>query len=75
MNPHPRESSFRREGKPGAPHDHSEMVAALRAPADSTDGIEIVSSGLPAPFDSGPLVAMNSGARNFLLFRFPDLRR
>jgi 3-phytase len=62
---------FRREGGPGGPHDHSQLVAVLRGGADSTDGIEITSAALGPRFPGGMLVAMNSGARNFLLFQFP----
>jgi 3-phytase len=63
---------FRREGKPGAPHDHSEVVAVIRTTADDTDGIEVTSTDLPG-FSGGLLVAMNSGPRNFALFRWTDL--
>jgi 3-phytase len=62
---------FRREGKPGNPHDHSEVVAVLRGSADSTDGIEITSAALGPRFPQGLLVAMNSRGRNFLIYSFP----
>jgi 3-phytase len=62
---------YRREGKPGSPHDHSEVVAVIRGGADSTDGIEITAAALGTRFPQGLLVAMNSGGRNFLLYPFP----
>jgi len=64
---------FRREGTPGNPHDHSEVLAVLRGGADSTDGIEAVSASLGARFPHGILVTMNSTGRNFLFFAFPKL--
>jgi 3-phytase len=70
----PRNSEYRiysREGRPGNPHDHSEVVAVIRGGADSTDGIEITSAALGSRFPQGLLVAMNSSGRNFLLYPFP----
>lgn len=64
---------YRREGAPGRPHDHSEVVAVLRGGADSTDGIEVSSYRFGNRFPTGILVAMNSGGKNFLIFRFPKL--
>ncbi len=64
---------YRREGKPGNPHDHSEVVAVIRGGADSTDGIEVTSSALGPRFPRGLLLAMNSSGRNFLLYTFPKL--
>lgn len=62
---------YRREGKAGNPHDHSEVVAVIRGGADSTDGIDVTSAALGPQFPGGLLVSMNSSARNFLLYRFP----
>ena len=64
---------YRREGAPGAPHDHSHVVATIRTTADATDGIEVTSADLPG-FPGGLLVAMNSGPRNFALFRWIDIQ-
>jgi 3-phytase len=64
---------FRREGSPGSPHDHSEVVKIVTGGADSTDGIEAVSASLGPQFPSGFLVAMNSVGKNFLLFRWEDV--
>ncbi len=58
---------YRREGRPGAPHDQAEVVREVRTTADDTDGIEVASIALPG-FPAGLLVAMNSGPRNFALF-------
>jgi 3-phytase len=62
---------YRREGRPGQPHDHSELVEVIRGGADSTDGIEATSTPLGTQFPDGLLVVMNSSARNFLLYPFP----
>jgi 3-phytase len=62
---------YRREGRQGSPHDHSEVVAVIRGGADSTDGIEITAAALGPQFTQGLLVAMNSKGRNFLLYPFP----
>jgi 3-phytase len=64
---------FRREGTPGNPHDHEQPVGVVTGGADSTDGIEVTSAALSAQFPQGILVAMNSGARNFLVFRWEDV--
>ena len=64
---------YPREGAPGNPHDHSREIAVLRGGADATDGIEISSSPLGPGLPSGALVAMNSGPRNFLVFRWQDV--
>ncbi|MBM3747702.1 MAG: phytase, partial [Acidobacteria bacterium] len=66
---------YRREGAPGRPHDHSEVLKVVRGGADSTDGIEITSSALGSQFPHGLMVAMNSGPKNFLLFRWEDIAR
>jgi 3-phytase len=63
---------YRREGAPGNPHDHSELVKVLAGGADASDGIEITSAALPG-FDGGLMVAMNSKPRNFLLYRWTDV--
>ena len=62
---------YRREGRPGNPHDHSELVTVLRGGADSTDGIEITATALGPLFPQGLLVVMNSKERNFFLYPFP----
>jgi 3-phytase len=66
---------FRREGRAGAPHDHSEMLKVVSGGADSTDGIEITSAALGESFPHGLLVAMNSKGRNFLVYRWDDIAR
>jgi 3-phytase len=60
--------AYRREGEPGRPHDHTRELFAVSAPVDETDGIDVVSTRLGPDFPEGLLVAMNSAARNFLLF-------
>lgn len=65
---------YRREGGPGGPHDHSEMVKCVRGGADSTDGIEATSRPMGPRFPAGLVVAMNSGPKNFLLFNWKDIR-
>ena len=64
---------YPREGAPGNPHDHSREIAVIRGGADATDGLEISSRSLGPGFPRGVMVAMNSGPRNFLLFRWEDV--
>jgi len=64
---------FRREGAPGNPHDHSELVKVVRGGADATDGLEVTSSAVGPGFPHGMMVAMNSGPRNFLVFKWDDV--
>lgn len=64
---------YRREGKPGAPHDHSELLKVVSGGADETDGIEVVSAPMGPQFPNGFLIVMNSGGRNFLLYRWEDV--
>lgn len=65
-------TTYRREGGPSNPHDHSELVKCIRGGADSTDGIEATSRPLGTRFPAGLVVAMNSGPRNFLIFKWED---
>jgi 3-phytase len=64
---------YPREGAPGNPHDHSREIAVLRGGADATDGLEITSSALGRGLPHGAMIAMNSGPRNFLVFRWQDV--
>ena len=64
---------YPREGEAGAPHDHSREIAVVRGGADATDGIEISSHALGPGLPQGAFVAMNSGPRNFLVFRWQDV--
>jgi 3-phytase len=64
---------YRREGEPGRPHDHSKVLASFTGGADGTDGLDVSSSPLGPDFPDGLIVAMNSGGRNFLLFRWSDV--
>jgi 3-phytase len=64
---------YRREGAPGRPHDHSQMLKVVRSNADSTDGIEVTSRALGPAFPNGIMVVMNSGPRNFLIYRWEDV--
>jgi len=64
---------YPREGTAGNPHDHSREIAVLRGGADSTDGIEISSRPLGPGLPNGVLIAMNSAAQNFLVFRWQDV--
>lgn len=50
-----------------------ELRHVLRAGADSTDGIEVVSAALGPSYPRGMLVVMNSSGRNFLLTPWPEL--
>jgi myo-inositol-hexaphosphate 3-phosphohydrolase len=64
---------FRREGAPGDPHDHSEVLKVVAGGADQTDGIEVTPASLGPAFPNGMMLAMNSGPRNFLVFRWEAL--
>ena len=64
---------YPREGTPENPHDHSREVAVIRGGADSTDGLEISSRALGPTLPNGIMVAMNSGPKNFLVFRWQDV--
>ena len=64
---------FRREGQPGAPHDHGTPVRILEGGADNTDGLDATSASLGGAFPQGLLVAMNSHGRNFLIYRWDAL--
>ena len=64
---------YPREGASGNPHDHSREIAVLRGGADATDGLEISSRALGPGLPNGVLIAMNSGPRNFLVFRWQDV--
>ena len=58
---------YRRKG------DQTTPVAVLRGPADSTDGLEVVSQPMGPLFPRGFLIAMNSSGKNFLLFPWPSI--
>ena len=64
---------YRREGGPGGPHDHAPLIKCVRGGADATDGIEITPAALGTRFPKGLMVAMNSGPKNFLLYRWEDI--
>jgi myo-inositol-hexaphosphate 3-phosphohydrolase len=64
---------YPREGRPGQPHAHDPVLRVITTAADSTDGIEVVSSGLGEPIADGLLIMMNSRNRNFLLYRWADV--
>lgn len=65
---------YKREGEPGRPHDHSAELLSFTGGADGTDGLDVTSAPLGPDFPDGLLVAMNSASRNFLLFRWRDIR-
>ena len=64
---------YRREGSPGRPHDHSELLKVVGGGADATDGLEVTSAAAGPFFPNGLMVAMNSGPKNFLVFRWEDV--
>jgi 3-phytase len=64
---------YRREGEPGRPHDHSQMVMSFTGHADATDGVEVTSAALGPDFPVGLVVAMNSSGRNFRFYRWQDI--
>ena len=64
---------YRRDTRPGVSPDHA-VVRVFTGGADSTDGIEATSRDLGPDFPGGLFVAMNSGARNFLFYRWSDIQ-
>jgi 3-phytase len=64
---------YAREGTASNPHDHSREIAVIRGGADATDGLEISSRALGPGLPSGAMIAMNSGPKNFLVFRWQDV--
>lgn len=64
---------YRREGEPGKPNDHTSDIKVVRGGADTTDGLEITSQPLGPAFPAGIMVAMNSGKKNFLIYRWEDV--
>jgi 3-phytase len=64
---------YAREGTSENPHDHSREIAVLRGGADATDGLEITSRALGPDLPHGVMVAMNSGPKNFMVFRWQDV--
>ena len=61
---------YPRDGAPGNPHDHSREVIVVRGGADATDGLEISARGLGPGLADGVMIAMNSSARNFLVYHW-----
>lgn len=64
---------YPREGTPENPHDHSREIAVLRGGADATDGLEVSARALGPGLPYGLMIAMNSAARNFLIYRWQDV--
>jgi 3-phytase len=64
---------YPREGTPQNPHDHSREIVTVRGGADATDGLEISARALGPGLPNGVMIAMNSGPRNFLVFRWQDV--
>jgi 3-phytase len=62
---------YPREGGPLAPHQHA-LIATIVTQSDETDGLEAMAAPLPG-FPHGLLVMMNSGAKNFLLYRWHEV--
>jgi 3-phytase len=64
---------YPRGGTAQNPHDHSREIVIIRGGADATDGLEISARALGPGLPHGVMIAMNSAARNFLVFRWQDL--
>lgn len=64
---------FPRAGAPGNPHDHSRVLGVIRGGADATDGLDATAAALGPKFPAGVLIAMNSGGKNFLFYRWEDI--
>lgn len=59
---------YKREGEPGDRHNHRKPLLVVNGGADETDGIEVTSVPIGKAFPGGLFAAMNSKAKNFLLF-------
>jgi 3-phytase len=66
---------YPREGTVQNPDDHSQLLAKLHGGADSTDGLEVVTTPLGANFPNGALVVMNSAGRNFWIYDWRAIER
>src|SRR5687767_11164808 len=64
---------YPREGTPQNPHDHSREIVIVRGGADATDGLEVSARPLGHGLPHGVMIAMNSAARNFLIYRWQDV--
>lgn len=64
---------YPREGVGLAPHVH-EPIATIVTRSDETDGLDALAAPLPG-FPQGLLVMMNSGPKNFLVYRWQDVVR
>jgi len=64
---------YAREGSAQNPHDHSREIAVFRGGVDATDGLEISSGALGPDLPHGVMIAMNSGPKNFMVFRWQDV--
>ena len=62
---------YRREGEPAIPT--TRRARDFTGGADATDGADVTSAALGREFPGGLLVAMNSGPRNFLIYRWSDI--
>jgi 3-phytase len=62
---------YRREGDEGRPHHHP-TLAIIQTSSDETDGLDVTARPLPG-FPGGALVMMNSGSRNFQIYRWEDV--
>lgn len=73
----PGESVFHVYRRPGLAGDVTapDEAGVFKAPADATDGLDVTSTPLGSEFPEGILVAMNSTARNFLIFDWRDVAK
>ena len=62
---------FKREGEPGAPHEHR-LIRVLRLSTNGSDGSEVTSAQMHARFPHGLFVAMSEGGI-FHYYAWPDL--
>jgi 3-phytase len=62
---------FKREGEPGAPHDHR-LLKVVRVSTNESDGSEVTSAALGPRFPSGLFVAMSDN-RTFHYYSWEDI--
>jgi 3-phytase len=62
---------FRREGEPGAPHDHR-FIKSVKVSTNESDGSEVTAAALGPRFPSGLFVAMSDN-RSFHYYSWDDI--
>jgi 3-phytase len=65
---------FRREGEPGAPHEHPLVTTIAVRGSRQTDGLDVTGTGVPG-FPAGLLAKHDSKSRRFVLYSWDDIAK